>query len=216
MNRKRLSLTRPVKMLTIVARPDPSLRPVGSELVPLRTRVHLSCGRAQRVAQACVQQAAVFVSWLHRKSWRATELGWSTAKGLGSGVSFILQGASTTAHALRDGTAKAAGWVRPRPRVSEERLQIAASPALEAVPREPDLIHEVRMLRAQVQAQNKILAELTYVLMEDRKRVRETDQRIGHYDRQTESRLLRVLQANAGTEENWGNTRPTSTHVIAD
>jgi hypothetical protein len=100
--------------------------------------------------------------------------------------------------------------------VSEERLQIAASPALEAVPREPDLIHEVRMLRAQVQAQNKILAELTYVLMEDRKRVRETDQRIGHYDRQTESRLLRVLQANAGTEENWGKTKPPSTHVIAD
>ena len=216
MNKKRLSLTRPVKMLTIVARPDLSLRPVGSELVPLRTRVHLSCGRAQRVTQACVQQAAVFVSWLHRKSWRATELGWHTAKALGSGVSFIFQGASTTAHALRDGTAKAAGWVRPQPRVSEERFQIAASPALEAVPHEPDLIHEVRMLRAQVQAQNKILAELTYVLMEDRKRIRETDQLIGHHDRQTESRLLRVLQANAGPEENWGNTKPASAHVIAD
>ncbi len=216
MSKKRLSLTRPVKMLTIVARPDPSLRPVGSELVPLRTRVHLSCGRAQRVAQTCVQQAALFVSWLHRKSWRATELGWNTAKVLGSGVSFILQGASTTAHALRDETAKAAGWVRPQPQVSEERLQIAASPALEAVPREPDLVHEVRMLRAQVQAQNKILAELTYVLMEDRKRVRETDQLIGHHDRQTESRLLRVLQANAGTEENWGTPKPTSAHVIAD
>jgi len=100
--------------------------------------------------------------------------------------------------------------------VSEERLQIAASPALEAVTREPDLIHEVRMLRAQVQAQSKILAELTYVLMEDRKRVRESDPLIGHHDRQTESRLLRVLQANAGTEENWGNTKSTSAHVIAD
>lgn len=216
MSKKRMSPTRPVKMLTIVARPDPSLTPVGSELVPLRTRVHLSYGRAQRVVQACSQQAAVFVGWLHRKSWRATELGWSTAKVLGSGVSCIFQGASKTAHALREGTTKAVGWVQPQPRVSEERLQIAASPALEAVTREPDLIHEVRMLRAQVQAQNKILAELTYVLMEDRKRVRESDQLIGHHDRQTESRLLRVLQANAGTEENWGNTKSTSAHVIAD
>jgi hypothetical protein len=100
--------------------------------------------------------------------------------------------------------------------VSEERLQIAVSPGLEAVVREPDLIHEVRMLRAQVQAQSKILAELTYVLMEDRKRVRETDQRIGHHDRQIESRLLRVLQENVGAEENWGNTKPTSAHVVAD
>jgi len=216
MSKKRMSLTRPVKMLTIVARPDPSLTPIGSELVPLRTRVHLSYGRAQRVVQACSQQAAVFVGWLHRKTWRATEVGWSAAKVLGSGVSFILQGASTTAHALRDETAKATGWVRPRPRVSEERLQIAASSAVEAVPHEPDLVHEVRMLRAQVQAQNKILAELTYVLLEDRKRVRESDQLIGHYDRQTESRLLRVLQANAGVEENWGNTKSTSAHVIAD
>ncbi|MDH5740730.1 MAG: hypothetical protein OEY77_10440 [Nitrospira sp.] len=203
-------------MLTIVARPDPSLTPIGSELVPLRTRVHLSYGRAQRVVQACSQQAAVFVGWLHRKSWRATELGWGTAKILGNGVSSMLQGVSTTAHALREGTTKAVGWVRPQPPVSEERLQIAAAPALEAVTREPDLVHEVRMLRAQVQAQNKILAELTYVLLEDRKRVRESDQLVEHHDRQTERRLLRVLQTNSGAEENWGNTKSTTAHVAAD
>ena len=216
MSKNKMSLTRPVKMLTIVARPDESLTPIGSELVPLRTRVHLSYGRAQRVVQACSQQAAVFLGWLHRKTWRATELGWSTAKVLGSGLSFVRQGASTTAHALREGTTKAVGWIRPQSRVSEERLQIAAAPALEAVTREPDLVHEVRMLRAQVQAQNKILAELTYVLLEDRKRVRESDQLVEHHDRQTERRLLRVLQTNSGAEENWGNTKSTTAHVAAD
>ena len=72
------------------------------------------------------------------------------------------------------------------------------------------------MLRAQVQAQNKILAELTYVLLDEKKRVRETDQLIGHYDRQSESRLLRVLEANASAEENWGNSKSTSARVIAD
>jgi hypothetical protein len=194
MSKKKMSLTRPVKMLTIVARPDPSLTPVGSELVPLRTRVHLSYGRAQRVAQACSQQAAGMVAWLRGTSRTALE----------------------AARVIREGTSSAIRWIRTRSEASEERLRIAASPALEAVPHDTDLVHEVRMLRAQVQAQNKILAELTYVLLDERKRVRESDQLIGHYDRQSESRLLRVLQANGSTEENWGNSKPTSARVIAD
>jgi hypothetical protein len=194
MSKKKMSLTRPVKMLTIVARPDPSLTPVGSELVPLRTRVHLSYGRAQRVAQTCSQQAAGMVAWLRGTSRTALEV----------------------ARVIREGTSSAIRWIRARSGASEERLRIAASPALEAVPHDTDLVHEVRMLRAQVQAQNKILAELTYVLLDERKRVRESDQLIGHYDRQSESRLLRVLQANGSTEENWGNSKPTSARVIAD
>jgi hypothetical protein len=194
MSKKRMSLTRPVKMLTIVARPDPSLTPIGLELVPLRTRVHLSYGRAQRVAQACSRQAAGMVAWLRGTSRTAGEV----------------------ARVIREGTSRAILWIRPRSGASEERLRIAVSPALEAMPHETDLVHEVRMLRTQVQAQNKILAELTYVLLDERKKVRETDQLIGHYDRQSESRLLRVLEANASAEKSWGNSQSTSARVIAD
>jgi hypothetical protein len=194
MSKSRLSLTKPVKMLTIVAHPDPSLRPAASELVPWRTRMHLSCGRAQRVAQACAQQAAGMIAWLRGTSRTA----WDVAQ------------------VIREGTSRAIRWIRPRSGASEERLRIAASSALEAVPHDTDLVHEVRMLRAQVQAQNKILAELTYVLLDERKRVRETDQLIGHYDRQSESRLLRVLEENASAEESWGNSKLTSARVIAD
>lgn len=194
MSKTRLSLTKPVKMLTIVAHPDPSLRPAASELVPWRTRMHLSCGRAQRVARACFQQAALTVSWLRGASFKAAEV----------------------AGFIREGATRAMGWVRPRSEAREDRLQIAAPSTLEAVPHDTDLAHEVRMLRAQVQAQNKILAELTYVLLDERKRVRETDQLIGRYDRQSESRLLRVLEANASAEENWRNPKPTSARVIAD
>ena len=194
MKKSRLSLNKPVKMLTIVANPDSSLRPAASELVPWRTRVQLSGGRVQRVAQACSRQAALMVSWLRGSSRTALDV----------------------ARGIREGTSRAIRWIRPRSGASEQRLRIAASHALEAVPHETDLVHEVRMLRAQVQAQNKILAELTYVLLDEKKRVRETDQLIGHYDRQSESRLLRVLEANASAEENWGNSKSTSARVIAD
>lgn len=194
MKKSRLSLNKPVKMLTIVANPDSSLRPAASELVPWRARVHLSGGRVQRVAYACSQQAARLGSWLRGSSRTVLEV----------------------ARVIREGTSRAIRWIRPRSGASEQRLRIAASPALEAVPHDTDLVHEVRMLRAQVQAQNKILAELTYVLLDERKRVRETDQLIGHYDWQSESRLLRVLEANASAEENWGNSKPTSARVIAD
>ena len=194
MKKSRLSLNKPVKMLTIVANPDSSLSPAASELVPWRARVHLSSGRVQRVVHACSQQAARLGSWLRGSSRTALEV----------------------ARVIGEGTSRAMHWIRPRSEVREERLQIAAPSALEAMPHETDLAHEVRMLRAQVQAQNKILAELTYVLLDERKRVRETDQLIGHYDRQSESRLLRVLEANASAEESWGNSKPTSARMIAD
>ncbi len=194
MKKSRLSLNKPVKMLTIVANPDASLKPAPSELVPWRARVQLSDGRAQRVARACFQQAALMVSWLRGASLRAAEVG---------GV-------------IREGATRAIRWVRPRSEAREDRLQIEAPSTLESVPHEADLAHEVRMLRAQVQAQNKILAELTYVLMDERKRVRESDRLLGHYDRKSESRLLRVLEANAGPDENWGTSKPTSARVNAD
>ena len=194
MKKSRLSLNKPVKMLTIVANPDSSLRPAASELVPWRARVHLSDGRVQRVVHSCSRQAARLGSWLRGSSRTALEV----------------------ARVICQGTSRAIQWIRPRSGASEERLQITAPSALDAVPRETDLVHEVRMLRAQVQTQNKVLAELTYVLLEERKRTRESDQLIGHYDRQSESRLLRVLEANASPEENWGTSQPTSTRVNAD
>lgn len=194
MKKSRLSLNKPVKMLTIVANPGSSLRPAPSELVPWRARVHLSGGRVQRVAQACFQQAALMVSWLRGSSRTALD----------------------AARVMCEGTSRAMQWIRPRSGTREERLPIAAPSALEAVPHETDLAHEVRMLRAQVQTQNKILAELTYILMDERKRVRQSDQLIGHYDRQSESRLLRVLQANGSVEETWETSKPTSARVNAD
>jgi hypothetical protein len=194
MKKSRLSLNKPVKMLTIVANPDSSLRPAASELVPWRARVHLSDGRVQRVVHACSQQAARLGSWLRCSSRTALEV----------------------ARVICEGTSRSIQRIRPRSGACEERLQIAAPSALDAVPRETDLIHEVRMLRAQVQAQNKVLAELTYVLLEERKRTRESDQPIGHYDRQSESRLLRVLEANVSPEEHWGISKPTGVRVDAD
>ncbi|MDH4082286.1 MAG: hypothetical protein OEV99_05115 [Nitrospira sp.] len=216
MKKHRLRLNKPVKMLTLVGNLDPSLRPAGSDLVPLGTRVHLSSSRAGHIARVCSQQAATLVRWMWGTSRRVADLGRVTVKGLGYGAASAFQGARATAEIIRDGTTKVIGLALPGNRSSEERRMIAAAPSLETVSHDTDLIHEVRMLRAQVQAQNKILAELTYVLLEDRKRVRESDRLIGHHDRQTESRLLHVLQANAGAEENWGNTKSTSAQVIAD
>ena len=194
MKKRKLNLNKPVKMLTLVANPDSSLRPAGTELVPLGARVHLSSSRAGRLAQACSQQAAILVSWL----WGSSR----TALG--------------AARVICEGTTRAMRWIQPRSEARDRQLQIAPSASLEAVPHETDLAHEVRMLRAQVQAQNKILAELTYAVMDERKRVRESDQLIGHYDRQGESRLLRVLQANAGTDEHWEHPKSTSARVNAD
>lgn len=194
MKKSRLSLNKPVKMLTIIANPDLSLRPTASELVPWRARVQLSGGRVQRAAYACYQQAARWGSWLRGSSRMALNV----------------------VRVIGEKTSRAMHGIRPRSGAREDRLQIASSSALEAVPHESDLVHEVRMLRAQVQAQNKILAELTYVLLDERKRARETDQLIRHYDRQSESRLLHVLEANACVEENWGTSKPTSARVNAD
>jgi len=195
MKKRRLNLNKPVKMLTLVASPDSSLRPAGTELVPLGARVHLSSSRAGRIARACSQQAAVMVYWLRGASLRAAEVG--------GGV-------------IREGVTRVIQWIRPQSEVRDGHLQIAAPSTLEAVPHETDLAHEVRMLRAQVQAQNKILAELTYVLMDERKRVRESDQLVGQYDRQSESKLLQVLQVNMGTDETWEHSKPTSVRVNAD
>jgi hypothetical protein len=194
MKKRKLNLNKPVKMLTLVANPDSSLRPAGTELVPLGARVHLSSSRAGRIARACSQQAAVMVYWLRGASLRAAEVG---------GV-------------IREGVTRAIQRIRPRSETPDGHLQIAAPATLEAVPHETDLAHEVRMLRAQVQTQNKILAELTYVLMDERKRVRESDQLVGQYDRRSESKLLQVLQANVGADGNWEHSKPTSARVDAD
>jgi len=194
MKKRKLNLSKPVKMLTLVANPDLSLKPAGTELVPLGARVHLSSSRARRIGWACSQQAAIMVSWLRGSS--RTVLG--------------------VAREICERTTQAMQWIRPRSEALDGRLGIAAPATLETVPHETDLAHEVRMLRAQVQAQNKILAELTYALMDERKRVRESDQLSGPYDRQGESRLLRVLQANAGADENWEHSKSTSARVNAD
>lgn len=194
MKKSRLSLNKPVKMLTIVANPDSSFRPAAAELVPWRSRAQLSGGRVQRVAQACSQGMAGMVTWLFG----------------------VMRRASDVAGVIRQEATRAFSPVQLRSGVPEERLPIATSAPLEAVSHETDLAHEVRMLRAQVQTQNKILAELTYVLLEERKRVRESDQLVGPYDRQSESKLLQVLQANGNAEEHWGTSKPTGARVIAD
>ena len=194
MKKRRLNLNKPVKMLTLVANLDSSLRPAGTDLVPLGARVHLSSSRAGRLARVCSQQAAVMVYWLRGASLRAAEVG---------GV-------------IREGVTRAIQRIRPRSEARDRHLQVAAPATLEAVPHETELAHEVRMLRAQVQAQNKILAELTYVLMDERKRVRESDQIVGQYDRRSESKLLQVLQANVGADGNWEQSKPTGARVNAD
>ncbi len=216
MKRRRLNLNKPVKMLTLVANPDSSVRPAGTELVPLGARVHLSSSRTGRIARACSQQAAVFVRWIWGASRRVVDLGRSTVEGLGYGASSTFQGARATARVLHDGTTKAIGLARPGHQTSEQQLLIAMPSSLEAVPHESELRDEVRMLRAQVQTQNQILAELTRVLLEEKNRVRESDQLTGHHDRQSESRLLRVLEANVSQEENWGTSKPTNARVNAD
>jgi len=203
--RLNLKLNKPVKMLTLVASPDSSLRPAGTELVPLGAVANLSPGRAERLARACTRQAVVFVRWIWGTSRRVADLGRATAKGLGYGASASpFQGARATAQVVQDGA------------TNDQRFLIAASSSLEPVPQESDLRDEVRMLRAQVQTQNQILAELTRALLEEKHRVRESDQSNGHYDRKSESRLLHVLQANVGAEENWGNSESTSPHTTAD
>lgn len=194
MKKRKLNLNKPVKMLTLVGNLDSSLKPAGTELVPLGSRVHLSSSRAERIARACSHQAAVMVSWL----WGSSRAAFGAAR------------------VICEGTTRAMQWIRPQSETRERHLQITAPSAVEAVPQETDLAHEVRMLRAQVQAQNKILAELTYVLMDERKRVRESDQLIGHFDRQRESKLLQVLQANTGADGNWEHSKSTSARVIAD
>lgn len=195
MKKSRLRLDKPVKMLTLVANPGASSKPATSELVPWQTRTQLSGGRAQRVALLCAQQMVGMVTWLFGAVRRA------------SGVAGVIRTEAT----------KAMPWNRPRFGMPGERLPIPAPTALDTVSQEGDLAHEVRMLRAQVQTQNKILAELTYVLMEERHKVRESDQLTGEYDRRSESRLLQVLQANGSAEEDWGTSKPsTSARVSAD
>lgn len=100
--------------------------------------------------------------------------------------------------------------------MSEQQLWGAAPSSVEAVPQESDLRDEVRMLRAQVQTQTQILAELTRALVEEKNRVRQSDQMNGHYDRKRDRRLLHVLQPNVGAEENWGNAKSTSPQATVD
>ena len=144
------------------------------------------------------------------------DLGRATVKGLGYGASSPIKGARTTARVIHDGPTRSIGVDRPGYQTSEQQFLIAAPSSLEAVPHESDLRDEVRLLRAQVQTQNQILAELTRALLEEKNRVRESDQYNGHYDRKSESRLLHVLQTNVGAEETWGNAKSTSPHATAD
>ena len=217
MRKSRMRLNKPVKMLTLVANPDSSPRSAGTELVPLGAAAQLSPSRAERIARACAQQATVFVRWIWGASRAVADLGWPTVKGLGYGTSSApFQRARATAQVIQDRTTKAIGLARPGHQMSEQQLWGAAPSSVEAVPQESDLRDEVRMLRAQVQTQTQILAELTRALVEEKNRVRQSDQMNGHYDRKRDRRLLHVLQPNVGAEENWGNAKSTSPQATVD
>lgn len=216
MSKKRMSLTRPVKMLTIVARPDPSLTPVGSELVPLRTRVHLSYGRAQRVVQACSQQAAVFAGWLHRTSWRATERGWNAAKVLGSGVSFYLSGGeydgSRSSRRNDEGSRMGSTWTPSVRRAATDRCVARSG---------------IRDTRAGSHPRGPNVAGAGTGAEQDPGGVDlcidggpETSSRVGSTDRTPRSTNRKPVIARPAGERRergeLGNTKSTSAHVIAD